>query len=502
MSETPAQQIWPRKTQGWGHRRGIALIAVTALACLMSIDSVIHSIAMPAVEEEFGLGPAVASIASGIGTLMLSACLLGAGVLGDLFGRRRVLLGGVAGMVVGGVITAWSPDAVVFVLGRMVTGVSTAAGLGTTLAMLPALVFPRELPHVFGLWFGAQALAVLAGAVVGGALITEISWGAGYLMIAVLAAALLVPGWLLVPDSRAAEPRPFDRAGVLLAAAALFALIGALGQAAVHGWGSPVVLVAVVLAAVALVAFVRCERRSSAPALPLRLFASAAFAGACLTGVMVGFAHAAYMLQTATLLEDHRGRSAMTVVVVSIPLYVGMVLGAVLSGQAQEAGRRARLLCASGLACCGVGALLLTTVDRGTDLWVYSVAGAVIGFGVMWAQNPQSVVIMTAAPPNRAGTVSAVKYAMAQLGFGLGLGILVPVVAAFPGAAAHGDAAFFHGFTVAMGCTAVALFAAAAIVVPLLWWYPPRTEGVAAKGDTSELGGEQTVAEVQGGAGE
>ncbi|MGY2063629.1 MFS transporter, partial [Nocardia gipuzkoensis] len=160
------------------------------------------------------MGPGVAATAAGIGVLVSAACILAVGMLGDRTGRRRMLLCGGIAVALGSTLTAYAPDANAFLFGRVLTGMGVAATVVTALALVPALYFRHELPWVFGVWLGIQAIGVMAGGIGLQFVSSETPWRNGYLVMAWIAMALVVLGWLAVPDSRPAGPRRFDTGGV------------------------------------------------------------------------------------------------------------------------------------------------------------------------------------------------------------------------------------------------------------------------------------------------
>ncbi|MCM6776430.1 MFS transporter [Nocardia sp. CDC159] len=477
-----------------------------------------HSIALPQARQEFDMGPGVAATAAGIGALASAACILAVGMIGDRTGRRRVLLCGGLAVAFGSMLTAYAPDAGVFLLGRVLTGAGVAAAVGTALALVPALYFRHELPWVFGLWLGIQAVGVLAGGVGLQVLSTQTPWRNGYLMLAWLVLGLVTLAWLAVPDHRPVGPRRFDVGGALFGSVALVAALIAIGRSVDYRWDSPGVFGTLAFAVLAGAVFVRWERRRGRPAFPVALLDSLPFVAACLAGVVFAFAEAVYLCQTAVLLADYVAGPVLPVALAVVPLSLGMLLGAVLAGQAQEAGTTTRAVLASGLVCCGLGSLTLIFVAERTELWLYAAAGALIGFGLMWAQNAQSVLIMSAVPPNAAGAVAAAKFGVAQVGYALGLSTLAPIVAAIPTTAPAGTVqADIHRYTEGMFVTSVVVFTAAVGViimvsgnlarvvvrtplphrlggarpVPMRLWY---------RG--SQLHGEQAVSQIQRGAAE
>ncbi|MER6989229.1 MFS transporter [Saccharopolyspora hirsuta] len=454
--DTPVPQRWPVKVADSHHRRAYALVGLSLLSALQVLDPTLNSLALPEVAGELGMDPSVRSFASSVGTLLLAAAMLGIGILGDLRGRRRVLLVGTLGMAVGGVLCATAPVAGLYVFGRMVMGVSTAASFGMSLAILPTLFRPEELPRVFGAWLGVQSAISVLGTLGSGALQAALGWRATCLIIPVLAVAFTAFGALAVPESRAAHPRRFDVVGVALAAVALICLMGGFTLAGELGWGNPVVLGGLLLAVVLLAAFALWEARSAQPGFPIRLFAVPAFTAACVVGIVFNFANGVIAMQLPTVLESVLGRSAFVVSIALTVMSVGMLFGTLAAGEAQKRLHlSARTIFTSGLLTIALGILLLGLVRTTTGSWYFGVCAFVVGFGIMWAQNSESAVIMSAAPAEMVGSVGAVKPAVGQFGMGLGLGVVVPiVVGVLRSSGATGREAIIAGFTEVMLCIA------------------------------------------------
>ncbi|MDA3642730.1 MFS transporter [Saccharopolyspora indica] len=450
--ETPVAQRWPAAVAGHHHRRAYALVGLSLLSALQVLDPTLNSLALPEVAGELGMDPSVRAFASSVGTLLLAAAMLGIGILGDLRGRRRVLLAGTLGMAVGGVVCAAAPVAGVYVLGRVVMGVSTAASFGMSLAILPTLFRPEELPRVFGAWLGVQSAISVFGTIGSGALQAALGWRATCLIIPVLAVVFAAFGALAVPESRAAHPRRFDVVGVVLAAVALICLMGGFTLAGELGWGNPVVLGGLLLAVVLLAAFAVWEARSAEPGFPIRLFAVPAFTAACVVGIVFNFANGVIAMQLPTVLESVLGRSAFVVSIALTVMSVGMLFGTLAAGEAQKRFRlSARTIFTSGLLTIALGVLLLGLVRTTTGSWYFAACAFIVGFGIMWAQNSESAVVMSAAPKEMVGSVGAVKPAVGQFGMGLGLGVVVPiVVGVLRSSGATGREGIIAGFTEVM----------------------------------------------------
>ncbi|MEV0698086.1 MFS transporter [Saccharopolyspora sp. NPDC050389] len=233
---------------------------------------------------------------------------------------------------------------------------------------------------------------------------------------------------------------------------ALICLIGGFTLAGELGWGSPVVLGGLVLAVALLASFALWEARSSQPGFPIRLFAVPAFASACVVGIAFNFANGVIATQLPTVLESVLGRSAFVVSIALTVMSVGMLFGTLAAGEAQKRLHlSARTIFTSGLLTIAFGIMLLGLVRTTTGSWYFAGCAFIVGFGIMWAQNSESAVIMSAAPKEMVGSVGAVKPAVGQLGMGLGLGVVVPIiVGVLRSSGATGREAIIAGFTEVM----------------------------------------------------
>lgn len=251
--------------------------------------------------------------------------------------------------------------------------------------------------------------------------------------------------------------------GVLLAALALICLIEGFSQVGSHGWLSPVTLGLVAAAVVLFGLFAVWERRVDEPAFPMELFASRPFVAAIVVGVVFNLGNAAVTMQYPLMGQQTLGKSAFVSSIVIAMFGVGSIGGAFGAGAFQtRRGVSDRVMFVSGLGFIAAGLLIMALTTEHTPLWLFLTTSTVIGFGVTWAQNPQSAVMMRSAPPSMVGSVGAVKPAAGQMGMGLGLGGLIPVVSSFTAASSgtppHAAA---RGFGLGMRLVAVLLLVAA-----------------------------------------
>ncbi|HVT69658.1 MAG TPA: MFS transporter, partial [Trebonia sp.] len=221
------------------------------------------------------------------------------GVVGDLFGRRRLAIAGGALLAAGELLSAFAPSVYALWAGQALAGIGAAALFPTTLAMVAAgTATHRERARSISLWAAALATGGFLSPVIGGA-VSGLRWGgdatAGWrwalLSVAVLAVISIIVTSVLARESRSREGRSLDIGGQVTIAIALFALLFAVIQGPASGWGSGLVAGGFILAAAAFAAFVAVERRTTAPLLRLELFANRAFSVSAVVTVLGMFAY-------------------------------------------------------------------------------------------------------------------------------------------------------------------------------------------------------------------
>ena len=445
LPDTPTPQRW-RDRQSRSRRPVLsAMLCIAAVAGLQPLDPSLHSIAFPGAVADLGMNPGTASFVRSIGTIVLAAAMLGVGILGDRFGRRRTLVSGVALMAIAAVVSAVAPTTAVFTAGRIAMGIGTAMSFSMCLAMIPTLFARAALPKAFGILFsiGSAMLVVFTGG--SGALLAAFGWRTMYALLAVLAAVAAVAALVLLPENRSATRRRFDGVGVALAGAGLIAMVYSIGRASVFGWTHPVVVTGLLLAAAVLGVFAWWELRRTDPGFPIRLFAIPAFSAACIAGVLFNWADASLLGQyPAFALPGGVPPAAVTVVVAL--MYLGMMSGAMAAGASQRRFMISnRGMFVSGLMLCAASLASQFFVTSAANIWLPAIGLFTVGFAVMWMQNPQAAVILGSAPPDQVGAVGAVKPAVGQLGFGLGFAIAGPIASLFASGPVLDAHAYGHG---------------------------------------------------------
>jgi MFS family permease len=463
--------------------------AGTLAAAALAVCAAQTALAAPAVLNglfQQDLGTSASQLTWITVVIFLPVCLfeLTFGVLGDLFGRKRLLVGGALLMAVGEVVAVLTPGAgsstgirvLVLWTGLVVTGIGAAAVFPASLAMVAAGTHTaRSRARAIAIWAAALAAAGLVSPVLGG-LTAKIGFGADphaswrWTLLAILVLALVSAAVSLAAaqDSAAPEGRSLDWPGQVTIGVALFAFLYAVIQGPTSGWGSGPVIAGFIVAPVFLVLFILAERRSAAPLLRLDFFTHRAFAVNAVVTVVAMFAFLGTGYSTSIRLTAIQGytplKASIAFICLSVPALVLLPVTARLLERYNP-----RWVLGSGCTLIGAGALWLAAVPAdgapapGVSLAVIVAPLVITGIGFALAVSSVTAVAVNTMPNHLAGMASGTTSMLRDIGFTLGPAVISAValsqaaarisgtlagsaslrgaVAAFTGAAAHAPAA-------------------------------------------------------------
>lgn len=451
---TGVELTWPASTGQKQSRWNLAQWAAIAGAAMIGIDPVVNSFVLPTASQALGMDSAMRALASSIATLILTAGLLGAGALGDRIGRRRVLVLGAWVTVLGEVITTVAPTSGVFILGRAIVGIGMAGLFGMAIGMIPAVTKPELLPKVYGKMFAFTSIGGLVAVLGSGLFVAIGGWRLGFSLNVVCALFVAVFAMFAIPENKSAEFRPFDVKGIVLAAAALLLFMYGLGQTGALGWTDPQVLICIVGGLALGALFIWVEKRELHPSFPLKIMKVPAVVAAVVALVAAGMAQGSAQANLTELLQTAGGFSSSTVSLVAIPMVIFGVISALLTGAMVARGISVRIVLTMLMATLCVGVLACVLITPALSLVIAPIALGFIGFGMQGTYGTGSTVIMRNAPSDMLGSVGTVKPVMGQLGYGLGLGAIVPLITMFTRSAEQSgqssQEAAYHGFNQGM----------------------------------------------------
>ncbi|MGH4033887.1 MFS transporter [Actinomycetota bacterium Odt1-20B] len=498
-------------------RRWWALGALVASMLVLGFDMTILNVALPTMAEQLGADTGQQQWMADAYVVVFAALMLPAGMLGDRFGRRRMLIVGLGVFLAGSLVGALAGDVAPVIVARAVMGVGGALVMPLAMSVLPSLFAPAERAKAIGAVTASSALGIPLGPIVGGWLLDHFWWGSIFLINVPMVAIGIAACLFLLPETHDPSSPRVDPLSTALTAGGLGALVYAVIEAPHRGWGDPLCLALFGTSAVLVALLVVRERGRVRPMLDLALLARRGFLLNTLAATLGMFVLSGLMFMLPQYLQAVLGHDAFGTGVRLLPMMGGLLVAA-KGAPPLVAKFGSRGVISAGLVTLSFAAFLgaRTTVDSGygfAALWL-----AITGLGFGFAMVPPMTAAINALPADRAGSGSGLLLTVRQVGSALGIALLGSLlasaysdrldVAGLPeqaadaagdsvvGAhlvagrlgndalAASADSAYIHGMTVALVVIGVAALVTALLAAALL---PKDTAGeqdtAAAPGD-------------------
>jgi DHA2 family methylenomycin A resistance protein-like MFS transporter len=383
--------------------------------------------------------------------LALASLMLVGGTIGDLRGHKRIVLAGLLMFGVGSLACGLAPTVAALIAARGVQGVGAAMLLPGTLAIISqAFARGAEQARAIGIWAGIGSLALPAGPLLGGLLISAFGWRAIFLINVPIVTLAFVAAASIVEESTARRSRPLDAPGVVLGVLLLVAVTFAFIQGGRSGAGSPAVLGAAAVAIAAAAMFLVAERRRAWEAmLPLPLFRSPAFTVANAAAGIMNLCTLGTLFVLTLFLQSLQRHPPLIAGLELIPLFAPLAVIAPLAGRlTSRIGPRLPIAC--GLIIAGIGLALLDAAQVGSGYLVLVPAFLAWGLGLGILTPAVVTAAVAAVPPNRSGLASAINNTARQTGGAIGIAVAGAIVG--QPSDKHGFVAGFHGVALAAAC--------------------------------------------------
>ncbi|WP_329032850.1 MFS transporter [Streptomyces sp. NBC_01725] len=428
-SAPPGVRVTERRVPEAVHRRRWAILGVLMFSLLIVVlDNSILNVAVKTIAspEPVGIGATQSELEWAINsyTLVFAGLLFTSGLLGDRFGRKRVLLFGIVVFGIGSALAAMSGSPGELITYRAVMGFGAAFVMPATLAVLMNVFEREEQPKAIGIWAGSVGLAIAIGPITGGVLLEHFWWGSIFLVNVPVVIIALIAMALLVPDSKDPDPGRVDPVGVLLSIVGLVLLVyGIIRAGELADFTDATVLASITGGLAVLAAFVVHEKRSDHPSMDMSYFKKPAFSAAVAAIALVFFALMGVTFFSAFYLQSVRGYSALDSGLLIVPLAVAQM---VFAPRARLVVDRfgARAVCTGGMLLVAAGLAAFSLFDATTPVWVLCLVFFVQGTGMAHIMPPVTVAVMQALPREKAGSGSAVNNTFRQVGGALGIAVL------------------------------------------------------------------------------
>ncbi|QTD99532.1 MFS transporter [Streptomyces cyanogenus] len=412
-----------------GHPQRWLILGVICLAQLtVLLDNTVLNVAIPSLTRELHAKTSDIQWMINAYSLVQSGLLLTAGSAADRYGRKKMLIAGLALFGVGSLVAGLAGSNSQLIAARAGMGVGGALLMTTTLAVAMQIFSPEEQPKAIGIWSAVNALGFAGGPLIGGFVLDHFWWGAIFLINLPVAALGLVAVVALVPESKNPRGDRPDLPGALLSTVGMAALVYAVISGPGHGWTSARVLLTAAGAVAVLGAFAWWESRAEEPMLDIHFFRDRRFTGAVAGAVLIVFGMGGALFLLTQHLQFVLGYAPLEAGLRTAPLALTVV---VLNFSGLSARWSARLgtpaSIALGMICMAGGLVSIAEVDHGG--YAGTLLGLLlIGAGCAVANPAMAHAIMSAIPPEKAGVGAGINGTLAEFGNGLGVAVLGAVL--------------------------------------------------------------------------
>jgi len=448
------------------------LLATVLGSGMAFLDGTVVNVALPAIGKNFGASVAgLQWVLTGY-LITLSALILIGGSLGDIFGRRRVFLVGVAWFSTASLLCAVSPTLGILVAARTLQGIGGALLVPGSLSIIQSSFHPDDRGRAIGTWSGLGGVAGAIGPLAGGALVTAVSWRLIFVLNLPLAAVVFLAARHIPESHDETVSRHVDVRGAALGVLGLAGTAYALIEGPSANANSSLVLVAAIAGVAGLGGFLLAEHRSHHPMLPLAIFRSRQFSVSNILTFAVYGALGGVLFLLVVDLQQVLGYSAIEAGAAMLPITLLMLAFSARAGQlATRIGPR--LPMSLGPLIITGGLVLMTRIRPGSH-YLTSVFPSVVvfGIGLVFTVAPLTTTVLAAVESTHAGVASGVNNAVARLA-GLVAVAVLPPLAGLTGAAYREPLRFSGGFHTAV-LIGAGLCAAGAVVSALGIVNPPR----------------------------
>jgi EmrB/QacA subfamily drug resistance transporter len=435
-------------THKTGTRNTVWTIAITSLALFMvSLDNLVVTTALPVIRHSLHASLSQLEWTVNAYTLTFAVLLLTGAALGDRFGRRRVFVSGLLLFTGASALAALSTSATMLDVSRALQGIGGAVVMPLTLTILSAAVPAERRGMALGIWGGIGGLAVALGPLVGGAVVSGISWNWIFWLNVPIGLVLAPLAWRNLQESTGSD-KGLDLPGLGLASVGLLGIVWGLVRGNEVGWGSPQIVGAIALGALLVAGFVRWELRTESPMLPMHFFRNRTFALTNVASLFMSFGMFGSIFFLAQFFQTVQHMSPLQSGLRILPWTAMPMLIAPIAGAFSDRIGGERLM-AAGLALQASGLFWIAAQASPTEAYTSLIGPFMLsGIGMSLFFAPVANVVLSAVRPEHEGKASGANNAIRELGGVFGVAVLAAVFAHVGGY--QSAVAFTHGMQIAV----------------------------------------------------
>ncbi|WP_024875084.1 MFS transporter [Saccharomonospora piscinae] len=406
---------------------GLAVLAVATM--MITFDMFVLLLALPDITADLQPSTVEQLWILDIYGFLVGGFLITMGTLGDRIGRRRLLMIGAASFAVASLLCAFAPTTELLIVGRALLGIAGSTLAPSTLALITNMFRdPKQMGVAIGIWAGGFTLGSILGPVVGGVMLAQFWWGAVFLLAVPVMVVLLVACPLLVPEFKNTEAGKLDLVSALLSVLAVIAFIFGLKEVARYGWQAGPILAGLAGIVLALV-FVRRQLRLTEPFMDLRLFGNRSFSTMLVGLLLYALIGGSSMYYITQFLQSVSGMTPLTAAFCLLP---GMVVATISATVSPMLGQRMRpaYLISGGIAGIVIPFAMFSQLDANSSPVVLIVGFAIMGLCEGPLLSLGTNLVVSSAPPEKAGSSSSMAQVANEAGGSLGVAVMGSVGAA------------------------------------------------------------------------
>jgi DHA2 family methylenomycin A resistance protein-like MFS transporter len=446
--------------------RSLTLASLSLGFGVVQLDVTIVNTALNSITASLGGGVAELQWIVSAYTLAFAALILTSGAAGDRIGAKRVFMTGFAIFTAASLACALAPTIAVLIAARLVQGVGAAMLVPSSLALLNhAYPDETERGRAVGIWAAGASLALTAGPLAGGVLVTLVGWRSIFLVNLPIGLAGLWLTWRYASETVQSKARELDVPGQLAAIAALGCLAGATIEGGVLGWMNPWVLACFVGFAILGTAFVIQERRARQPMLPLVLFRNRLFTLTSIVGLLVNMAFYGLIFVLSLYFQQVNGLSPFATGIAFLPMMGAVLPANLLAARAAERWGAPAII-AAGAVITAAGCAALLGLGRDTSYWEICAQLLAMGAGLGLLVPPLTSALLGSVGKAHSGIAAGVLNSTRQTGSVLGVALF--------GSLLGKGGAFLAGTREALIISVTLLLAAAVMIVTVGRAYSKR----------------------------
>ena len=451
--------------------RWLAFIVLVVGGLLPSVDFFIVNVSLPSIHTSLGANPAEVQLVVSGYAASYAVFLITGGRLGDLYGRRRLFMIGMAGFLATNALCGLAITPAQLVIGRILQGVTAALLAPQVLGSIRAL-FPgeSELASALSFYGIMMGLAACLGQFSGGALVEwspfDLGWRTVFLAKLPIGIPVLLLGWWLIPETSGSRRQRLDIGGAALISLALACLVLPLSEGRQQGWPlwTFIMLAAVPVLGLAFLRFEdRLTARGGSPLLDLGLVAIPSFRRGVLVGTLFFFTTSFYVLFSIYQQEGY-GTDPLHTGLAILPYGIGLFVGPLVSGPLPARWRPWLLTVGMGIQVVGYGAIAAVIV-AGFDGWPVTLTVLLAGFGQGIAYPRLFNTVLGDVAPHQAGVAAGVLTSALQIGAAISVAAIGSLFFSVLGHG-FGRDAYAHAFAIGQAATTGALLVAMLLSVP------------------------------------